>query len=217
MAEFAVAETIAFCYPIYGSRVPLIMRHFATSYAAALAGKRVVILVTQLIFSGDGARAFTDLFPSDHFDVIYAEHLYMPNNVNNLVILPKTSARGVVRCMRRAESKIARIARDINNGIVKRRGFSGFSRFLGGFQGKPWPAMEAKGMRSIKIHDSCTTCGLCITACPMKNLEIQENKVIHKSNCTICYRCVNLCPHRAINVFFRSKPRWQYKGLPKNN
>jgi len=214
-AEFAANDTIAFCYPIYGSRVPLIMRQFAARHADVLRGKELVILVTQLIFSGDGARAFCDIFPKGHFNIIYAEHFIMPNNVSNLAILPQTSEKSARRQMRAAESKISRICRNIDNGTTKRRGFSIFSRFLGAFQGIPWPAMEAKAMSRINIFKNCTACGLCVNACPMKNLEINDSNLIHKDSCTICYRCVNLCPHRAITVFFRTKPRWQYHGLPK--
>jgi hypothetical protein len=42
-------------------------------------------------FSGDGARALTDLFPENHVKVVYAEHFKMPNNVGNAVIFRKAS------------------------------------------------------------------------------------------------------------------------------
>ena len=225
-AEFAAADTIAFCYPIYGSRVPLIMRQFAARHAADLQGKQLVILVTQWAFSGDGARVFTDLFPKEHFNVIYAEHFAMPNNVNNLILLREAGINSIRRQMMAAEIKVVRICRDINNGIIKQRGFSRFSKLLGSFQGKPWQgnnacpgfvkgSIEDRRKGSVKIFENCTACGLCVIACPMKNLEVQDGTIIHKSNCTICYRCVNLCPHRAITVFLRRRPRWQYKGIPK--
>ena len=224
-AEFAAHDIIAFCYPIYGSRVPLIMRQFAARYAADLQGKKLVIFATQWAFSGDGARVFTDLFPEGHFDVIYADHIIMPNNVNNLFLLREVGTNRLRKRAKAVESKIERICRDINSGIVKRRGFSGFSRLLGSMQGKPWQgnsasavivkgSMEDKYKSRVKVYKNCTACGLCVTACPMKNLEIHENKIIHNNNCTTCYRCVNLCPHKAITVFFCGKPRWRYGGIP---
>ena len=223
-AEISAHDTIAFCYPIYGSRVPLIMREFAASHTEALLNKKIIILVTQLIFSGDGARVFTDLFPKGHFDVIYAEHFYMPNNVCNFALLRETSNKSIARCSKSAENKVGRIHRDISGGVVRRRGFSWFSKLLGKAQGVPWHGnsaspsaldgtMEAKAKRDVRIDRDCTACGLCVTACPMKNLEMADGKILHNSNCTICYRCVNLCPHKAITVFFHSKPKWQYKGL----
>jgi len=41
--------TIGFCYPIYGSRVPLIMREFAAKHMAVLKNKKLIIFATQLI------------------------------------------------------------------------------------------------------------------------------------------------------------------------
>ncbi|MEZ4627589.1 MAG: flavodoxin domain-containing protein, partial [Eubacteriales bacterium] len=56
-------DTIGFCYPVYGSYVPRPMREFVAAHADALAGKRFVILCTQLIFSGDGARELCAFLP----------------------------------------------------------------------------------------------------------------------------------------------------------
>ena len=223
-AEISAYNTIAFCYPIYGSRVPLIMREFATRHTEVLQGKKLIILVTQLIFSGDGARVFTDMFPKNHFDIIYAEHFYMPNNVCNFPLLPRTSKKGTQRCLRMVKIKLDRICKDINSGIVKLHGFSPFSQILGKVQGKSWQgdsassvaiagSMEAKAKSGVRIDVDCTVCGLCVATCPMKNLKVDDNKILHKNNCTMCYRCVNLCPHKAITVFFHKKPNWQYKGL----
>ena len=222
-AEIFAHDTIAFCYPIYGSRVPMIMRQFAVRHAPELQGKKIIIFATQMAFSGDGARVFTDLFPKGHFDVIYADHLKMPNNMCNF-ILQQPSNRSIKRRKEATEHKMNRICSNINNKIIKRRGFSVFARFMGSLQGKPWQGnsstpdategtLESRSKTALKISDDCDVCGLCANVCPMKNLEIISNKIAYKNNCTICYRCVNLCPKQAITVFFHNKPKWQYKGI----
>ena len=80
-ALLASEEVIGFCYPIYGSRVPRIMREFVSVHTDSLKAKKLIIFCTQMYFSGDGARAFIDIFPRNHAEVIYAEHFLMPNNV----------------------------------------------------------------------------------------------------------------------------------------
>ena len=223
----AAHGTIAFCYPIYGSRAPMIMREFVAAHMAALKDKKLVILVTQAAFSGDGARALTDLFPRGHAQIIYAEHFLMPNNVCNFALVRRTGEKATRRHMEAAEKKMERIRRDIAGGAVRCRGFSPLSRLLGLVQGKPWQgdsknafaekgSMEYRAKHGVRIDDSCTACGLCAKACPMKNLECRQGKVIHKNNCTVCYRCVNLCPRKAISVFFHGKPKWQYDGVLEN-
>ena len=214
-AEIAAADTIAFCYPIYGSRAPLIMRTFVAEHVGALQGKRIVILVTQVAFSGDGARAFLDLLPRGHVEVIYAEHFKMPNNVSNLWPLYRQQSRQKIdNYILRATEKLELVCADIRSGRVKRRGFSIFSRAFGKLQGPAWLGMgEPRMGRSVKIRDDCTVCGHCVELCPMQNLEKRDGKIVPQNSCTVCYRCVNRCPARAITVFVHQKLRWQYQGI----
>ena len=223
-SEIQLNETIVFCYPIYGSRVPLIMRQFAAKYIDFLRGKKIIILVTQVAFSGDGARAFCDLFPKDHIQVVYAEHFSMPNNVCNFPSPKRAGTKTVQRRLRTAEKKMDRICRDLKEDIVKKRGFSTGSRILGSIQGKPWQGnsknafaaentMEHRAKHGVRIGGDCVICNICVERCPMGNLENRQGAISHKGNCTVCYRCVNLCPQKAITTFIHRKPRRQYKGI----
>jgi len=214
---------VTFCYPIYASRVPRIMREFVAKHMKCFYGKKIIILVTQVIFSGDGARVFTDMFRKNTIEVIYAEHINMPNNVGNIPFLGKPSTKALQRTFNKAEAHVACICEDIRNGIIKKRGFSRFSQFLGCIQGKIWQgdsrkiaprifSAEHKAKNGVKIHKECTSCNLCVSICPMKNLASEQGRVIPKKNCIVCYRCVNRCPKKAITVMmFHIRPRWQYK------
>jgi ferredoxin len=206
-------EIIGFCYPIYGSRIPRIMREFVKKYMEALKNKKVVIFCTQWIFSGDGARAFTDIFPRDFIKVIYAEHFYMPNNVNNLFFLPLANEKKIKKYKIKSEQKMVLVCQNIKNGAIKKRGFNALSRILGLMQGALMPKLEKKSMNKVRISDDCTLCRFCVSICPIGNLEYINGKIIQKNNCTICYRCINKCPQKAITVFFRGKVRKQYCGL----
>ena len=216
-------KTIAFCYPIYGSRVPRIMREFVAKYIHELTGKKIIILVTQVLFSGDGARVFTDMFRKGAIKVIYAEHFNMPSNVGNLPLLWKPSPSKNKRYLAKAEAKLDRTCRNIKNGIIVKRGFNRFSQFLGSLQGLFWQgnskkptasrfSADHKAKTGVKIHKHCNACGLCVSICPMQNLEQVNGAIKPKGNCTVCYRCVNHCPKKAITVMmFHRRPRWQYK------
>jgi len=214
-AELATHDTIAFCYPIYGSRVPLIMREFVGRHVEALRGKKLIVLVTQVAFSGDGARAFLDLLPPDHMEVLYAEHFPMPNNVCNLwPLYRRQSSRRIATYIRHAEETLGLVCADIQAGHVKKRGFSKLSWALGKLQGPAWQGRaEALMGRNLRIHDACTVCGLCVRLCPMQNLAERDGKIVHNHSCTVCYRCVNSCPARAITVYIHQRPKWQYHGI----
>ena len=215
-------DTIAFCYPIFGSRVPRNMREFVARYISEIIGKKIIIFVTQAGFSGDGARVFTDMFKPGAVDVIYAEHFKMPSNVGNIPFLCKASAESILRQTKNAEAKMIRVCEDIKNGKIKKRGFSRFSKVLGNIQGFAWQgnskkigyrslSAESKARNGIKIHSSCTVCNHCVGICPVGNFANEHGKIVPKGNCIVCYRCVNRCPQKAIKAMmvpFRA--RWQY-------
>ena len=206
-------ETIGFCYPIYGSRMPRIMREFITKHKKTVRGKKVIIFCTQWLFSGDGARSFVDVFPKNYFDVIYAEHFFMPNNICNFSPLPVTNGNKNDKYLRKANRKMNKVCKDIKNGVVFRRGFNPISRLLGSVQGGSVPLLEKRCRSSVKIRGNCNRCGKCIKVCPMKNLRNVNDKMKQKSNCTFCYRCVNSCPQKSITAFLHGKVKRQYKGL----
>ena len=220
--EIKAHDTIAFCYPIYNSRVPLIMRQFTHKHMSALIGKKVIIFITQMLFSGDGARVFTDLFKDGSIEVIYAEHFNMQQNMGNIPILStlfKPSEKSRQKYNKKVELKMNAVCNNIKNNIIKKRGFSTGSKLLGYIQGKPWQKdtsditpqrLEKKIKSGVKIHQDCNACNICTKICPMKNFVNHEGHIQHLDNCTICYRCVNKCPKKAITVYIHLKPKWQY-------
>jgi len=178
-----------------------------------LKNKKLIIFCTQMIFSGDGARAFTDLFPRGSFEVICAEHFFMPNNVCNFFITPLASERMIKKYLAKAERKMQLVCVDIEAGVVRKRGFNVISMLLGLPQGIFLPLIERKARNSLKITAACTSCGLCVSVCPTKNLKLDNRSVAHERKCTLCYRCINLCPKKAITIFFHGKVKRQYKGI----
>lgn len=205
-------ETITFCYPIYTSDVPFIMKRFVKTHLHLLQNKNLIILCTQLFFSGDGARVFTDLLKDITYSVIYAEHINMPNNICNLWVLPLAKEKRIARYLNRAESKLNKICERIEQGIIIRRGFNPVSKWLGWFTQRAYfPKIEAKAMKDVRIDTHCNLCGKCTRVCPMNNLAIENNQITQQGACTLCYRCVNLCPQKAITVLIHSKVKKQYR------
>ena len=78
-----------------------------------------MILATQMMFSGDGARCFTDLLPKGYCEVLYAEQMIMPNNVNNMKAFQRTPDAQILALAEEARAHIRRITEDLKAG----RGF----------------------------------------------------------------------------------------------
>jgi len=168
-----------------------------------------------MYFSGDGARAFTDIFARGYTEVIYAEHFLMPNNVCNLFITPLPSEKTVKNYITKAERKMRAVCEKIKQNVVYKRGFNPCSRALGLIQGVFYPKLEKAGMDKVWIDGDCDLCNLCVDICPMNNFENSNGKIAPKHNCTMCYRCINKCPQKAISVYLRSKVKKQYKSIEK--
>lgn len=203
---------IVICYPIYCSGIPRLMREFAQKYRKDFYQKRVLVFCTQMLYSGDGARAFLDLFPENWLILAYAEHFFMPNNICNVFPAWTFGKKVVTHEIRRANRKIEKIRQDLYAGKVRRRGCNPLSRRLGWWQRKYFPATEEKAKDNVRIHSDCIGCGRCARNCPVQNLLWKDGHILPQGNCMFCYRCVNLCPQKAITVVYHRPVSAQYKG-----
>ena len=210
-------EEIVFFYPIYGSCVPRIMREFVDAHNESLDNKKIMIFCTQLLFSGDGSRVFTELLEGINCHIIYADHFNMPNNISNVPIVPVKNGDDISKKIKKANIKIDQVCENIKKGIVVKRGFNSMSKASATIiQRAHFINMEKKAASAVRISSDCISCGKCCECCPMDNLELVEGKVQCNGNCTLCYRCINLCPTKAITVFLHMPiKKDQYHGIPE--
>lgn len=74
-----------------------------------------------------------------------------------------------------------------------------FNRFLTSY--KPFYA-----------DDSCTSCGLCITSCPMENIVPGHlRRPAWGNHCAMCLRCYHICPHHSIQYGKATAGKGQYR------
>ncbi len=64
-----------------------------------------------------------------------------------------------------------------------------FSFFFGG---------EEEKESGYFVSSFCSSCGLCVSICPQKAIEIREKAFIHQENCLRCGSCLSICPMSAI-------------------
>ncbi|MGL5067712.1 MAG: EFR1 family ferrodoxin [Sarcina sp.] len=208
------SDRVTFCYPIYGSCVPRIMTEFVMKYKKFLNNKKLVILVSQMMFSGDGARTFTDLLDGIKYEVIYAEHFDMPLNIPNVPVINVKNGDKLKHKIEKVDKKLDKVCENIKTGVVEKRGFNKFSKFIGyNSQRKGFEKLETKKKEIVKVNDDCILCTKCVRVCPMNNLFVDNVKIGSKDQCTFCNRCVNVCPKKAITILYHNKVRNQYKGI----
>lgn len=50
-------------------------------------------------------------------------------------------------------------------------------------------------------QDKCTGCGLCVDACPVEAIALENDKAkVDADKCVDCGRCVEECPNEAISI-----------------
>ncbi len=56
--------------------------------------------------------------------------------------------------------------------------------------------------KDLRVHNTCTRCGLCINNCPVGNVFLRREKIRFGHTCNSCMRCVYSCPRGAIHYRF---------------
>ena len=202
-----VAETvtahrdIVFSYPVQYSTVPKILRDFVINNKALWYGRRVFVIATMGLFSGDGSGVLARLLKKYGAEIIGGLHLKMPDSIADERVL-KRSPEINTRLVRAAEKKLRNAAARMNAGHPPQEGIGLLYR-LAGFWGQRlyFGGKTRHYCNSLKIDDKkCVGCGKCVRLCPMKNIELVNGRCIAHDQCTLCYRCINYCPKQAITL-----------------
>ena len=195
-------EEFFLAYPIHYSNIPKIVKDFILQNGKLFNGKKIFIIVTMGLFSGDGAGVGARPLKKQGAKIIGGLHLRMPDAIGDVKMLKKTKSENI-NIIKTTEEKLAVIAADIQNGKYPKDGFFIWNRLAGLFGQRLWFLATVKRLKtSLKIHaEKCIGCGKCASGCPTKSIYVENGKAVFKAGkCTICYRCVNSCPERAITL-----------------
>lgn len=195
------AQEIVFAYPVYYSNLPKIVRDFIVDNAELWRGKRIFIICTMGLFSGDGAGCAARLFKKYGAKISGGLHLKMPDCIGDVKLLkkPLEANRKIIA---KSDERIEKAAKQITEGKYSKNGLSFASRLIGLLgQRLYFRKMTKRYYCGIKTDFSkCIACGLCAKICPMKNISVKDSAVSFNGKCTMCYRCFSNCPKQAITI-----------------
>ena len=195
------SDFIVLAYPVYFSNLPKIMRGFLENNRIVFSEKKVFILSTMGLFSGDGMGCAARLLKKYGAEIVGGLHLKMPDCIGDEKLLKKTKEENRI-LVKLAEEKIKKAAQAFKSGQAPREGLSFLSHMAGLFGQRLWFSHKTKHYSDkLKISsEKCVGCGVCIKLCPMGNLSVDNQMAVHHNRCTMCYRCICHCPHQAITL-----------------
>ncbi len=195
------AGTIIFAYPVQFSSVPRFVQDFVIENKELWKNKKIFVIATMGLFSGDGAGCLGRLLHRYGAQIIGGLHVKMPDSIGDEKALkrPLETNRELVR---NARLKIKASAERFKSGNPTKEGLGIFYHLAGLFGQRLFFGHHTKHYSDkLKIDtNKCIGCGKCEKLCPLSNIKTENSKAIPGNKCTMCYRCINHCPVQAITL-----------------
>ena len=194
-------SSIVLGYPVYFSNAPKIVQDFIAANAAIFYGKKVFIIATMAMFSGDGAGCTARLLKKHGAVISGGLHLKMPDSIGDEKVLKKSAEKNR-KTILAADEKIAVSVQRLKKFAPDRDGLSAAHHLAGLLGQRLWfygMTLSYKNKPNINTA-KCTGCGKCTRLCPMKNISLWDKKAVSHNRCTLCYRCFSYCPSKAITI-----------------
>lgn len=194
-------DWLVLAYPTYYSCLPPILEAFISEHKDSFKNKKIFLIATMGLFSGDGTGCAARLLKQYGAEIIGGLHLKMPDCISDVRLL-KHSAEENTKIIKAAEHKVNQVVKLLKEGEPTQEGLSKLSHLLGLFGQRLWFKHSlVKHASDIKIdHKKCIQCLRCVQYCPKQNLQLKDHKIQAFDQCTMCYRCINLCPKQAITL-----------------
>ena len=194
-------EMLVFAYPDKYSNGKEILRCFRIENNDLWESKKVFVIATMGLFSGDGAGILGRLLRQYGAEIIGGLHLKMPDSIGDEKVLKRPLEKNK-ELVKKAKQKISKSVRLLKSGKPTQEGI-GILCWMAGFFGQRLYFGHKTKNYSDKLcvdEDKCIGCGKCEKLCPMNNIKIVDKKVAQNNRCTMCYRCINNCPMQAMTL-----------------
>lgn len=202
----AASDVVIMGYPIYCSDMPDILHDFI-NHLKPVADKKLGILCTQLLFSGDGSSFEKKRLERLGFKMMWGYQINMFNSLTTKGS-PFRHSKGYEENQRKlvkVNKKLEKIAKTINQGKKRIGDNTVLHHFLGLTQRPAYRHMNHSYSQYFSCReDKCVKCQKCVRNCPENAIEFRDGKIsfANSDRCMGCLRCYNFCPMNAI----------QYKG-----
>ena len=201
ISNICTQDGIIMGYPVQYSNIPKILKDFITSHPDLWKNRKIFIIATMGLFSGDGAGILARLLHKYGAVITGGLHLQMPDSICDEKVLKRSLQKNRL-LIKNADAKIQKAVCQYKNGNPPQEGLGIFCRLAGLFGQRLYFYHKTKNYSDkLKIDTGkCIGCGKCVHLCPMKNIQSEHKHAIAGNQCTMCYRCISHCPVQAITL-----------------
>lgn len=114
-------EMLVFAYPVQYSTVPKILRDLIIENRELWKNKKVFVITTMGLFSGDGAGILGRLLQQYGAEIIGGLHLKMPDSIGDEKVLKRPLEKNK-KIVKRAEQKISKAVQFLKSGKPTQKG-----------------------------------------------------------------------------------------------
>jgi len=125
-------EMLVFTYPVQYSTVPKILRDLIIENRELWKNKKVFVIATMGLFSGDGAGILGRLLQQYGAEIIGGLHLKMPDSIGDEKVLKRPLEKNK-ELVKRAEQKISKAVQFLKSGKPTQEGIGILYRMAGFF------------------------------------------------------------------------------------
>ncbi len=208
------SEELLISYPVQYSNLPKMLRDFIDENRTVWQGKKIFVIATMGMFSGDGAGVPARLLRKYGAFITGGLHVRMPDSIADEKVLKRSSEKNK-ELVESAAKKAQDAAKRMRNGNPPKAGLGFWSRMAGLFGQRLYFYGKTRHYTDkLKIDPKkCIGCSACTKICPMKNLYMEGKTARASGRCTMCYRCINTCPARAVTLL--GKQVWEQGTVEK--
>ena len=125
-------EMLVFAYPVQYSTVPKILRDYIIENKELWKNKKVFVIATMGLFSGDGAGILGRLLQQYGAEIIGGLHLKMPDGIGDEKVLKRPLEKNK-ELVKKAEQKISKAVQFLKSGKPTQEGIGILYRMAGFF------------------------------------------------------------------------------------
>ncbi len=210
--EYALAEgeALGFVFPVYAWAPPQLVLDFVAKLRLAAKPEYVYFACTCGDECGLTEKVFRKAIEAKGWTLSACFSLVMPETYIGMPGFKLDTEENAKKKIEIAETVLAKTLPQLRDRKsfteVKKGSFPWLKSVVINKEFNKFAMDDSK----YRITDPCIGCGMCVKACPLKNIELVEGRPKWNGHCTMCMGCYHHCPVNAIQYGKGTEGKGQY-------